>query len=80
LLGKNTHNQFNNVSQRCCKHLSEVYHKEFVLSDTTLYACTLTTQFEDEDIETVLRVLESTLDIIVTTDKDKYIISGNGCK
>ncbi len=60
--------------------LGEVYHKEFVLSDTTLYACTLTTQFEDEDIETVLRVLESTLDIIVTTDKDKYIISGNGCK
>ncbi|MGD2034685.1 MAG: FecR domain-containing protein [Bacteroidales bacterium] len=59
--------------------LENVYHKEIVLEGQGLGNCTFTTSFENEDLQTVLKVLESTLDLEIREDRNKIIISGEGC-
>ncbi len=61
------------------KTLSNVYHKNIILENPGLNACTLTTSFENEDLQTVLKILESTLDLEIREEKNEIIISGEGC-
>ncbi len=71
---------FENDSLRnIVKTLENIYHTRIVLENTGLNACTLTTSFEDEDLQTVLKVLESTLDLEIKVQKKEIIISGEGC-
>jgi transmembrane sensor len=59
--------------------LCNVYHKEFVLQNSALNNCTVTTKFENKDLNTVLNVLRSTLDIQIEETDKQVVISGNGC-
>ncbi|MBN1598094.1 MAG: FecR domain-containing protein [Bacteroidales bacterium] len=59
--------------------IGQVYHKNITIKNPELNSCTLTTTFENKDLNTVLEVLESTLDIVVEQDEDNIIISGEGC-
>jgi transmembrane sensor len=59
--------------------LRDVYHHDFEISDQALSSCTITARFENKDLESVLRILESTLDVTIKEDQGKYVISGEGC-
>ena len=59
--------------------LSEVYHVEFVIINSKLNQCTLTTSFDNNDLGTVLKILKSTLSVDIEEQDEKIIISGNGC-
>jgi ferric-dicitrate binding protein FerR (iron transport regulator) len=59
--------------------LSDVYHKDIIILDPSLNNCTVTTKFENKDLETVIKVLESTLDIRLEEKEGKIFISGKGC-
>ena len=60
--------------------IGQVYHRKVVVKNEKLNDCTLTTRFEEKDLETVLRVLESTLDITIEQENDIIYISGKGCE
>jgi ferric-dicitrate binding protein FerR (iron transport regulator) len=59
--------------------LSNVYHTSIVLQNQEIKDCTITTRFENKELETVFEVLESTLDIKIEEEGDTYYISGSGC-
>ena len=59
--------------------IGEVYHKKIVFNNPALQKCTLTTHFEHRDLQSVLRVLESTLGVNIEMKGDVLIVSGEGC-
>jgi transmembrane sensor len=59
--------------------LQDVYYKKIILKDPSLGKCTVTTTFENKDFNTVLRVLESTLEIRFEEKDGKIYITGKGC-
>jgi ferric-dicitrate binding protein FerR (iron transport regulator) len=59
--------------------LSNVYHKNFVIQNPKLNHCTVTTTFENKDLQTVLNVLKSTLDITIEEEDNAVNIMGKGC-
>jgi transmembrane sensor len=59
--------------------LQDVYYKKIILSNPALGKCTVTTTFENKDINTVLQVLESTLEIRFEEKDGNIYISGKGC-
>lgn len=59
--------------------IGRVYHTKVILDNPDLNNCTITTTFENKDLNTVLKVLESTLDISVEQNKDKIVLKGDGC-
>jgi transmembrane sensor len=59
--------------------LSNVYHKSIVIQNSALYNCKVTTNFDNKDLNTVLNVLKSTLDIRIEETDKEIIISGEGC-
>lgn len=61
------------------KTLGNIYHKNIFLVNPDLNACTLTTSFDNEDLQTILKILESTLDLEIEVEEDEIIISGEGC-
>jgi transmembrane sensor len=60
--------------------LNKVYHADVRLKGNQLDACTVTATFDNQPIESVLRVLEATLDLQVTHSGSTVELSGNGCK
>lgn len=69
----------NDSLQTIVNTLSNVYHKSIVLKNPEIKDCTLTTSFENKELETVFEVLESTLDITVEEEGEVFYISGSGC-
>lgn len=59
--------------------IGEVYHKKVVFNNSALRKCTLTTHFENRDLQSVIKVLESTLGITIELKGDVLIVSGEGC-
>jgi transmembrane sensor len=71
---------FNNESLiNIAATLSNVYHKSIVIQNSALNSCKVTTNFDNKDLETVLKVLKSTLDIRIEETDKEIIISGEGC-
>ena len=61
------------------KTLQSVYHQEFVIENAQLKNCRLTSSFENKDLKSVLKILESTLEISFEEKDGKIIIKGKGC-
>lgn len=59
--------------------LQDVYHMEVIVQNPTIYRCTLTTKFIDKNLESVLKILESTLDIRCEERDNRIYINGKGC-
>jgi len=59
--------------------LSSVYHKKFYVTSQNISKCRLTVSFENEELSTVLKILEATLDIHFTDKGDRIEVSGAGC-
>ena len=58
--------------------LQNTYHKSFIISDK-VKNCPITVTFENLELEQVLKILESTLDLEISEDNDKIYVSGKGC-
>jgi ferric-dicitrate binding protein FerR (iron transport regulator) len=58
--------------------LQQTYHREVIVSPG-LQNCTITVRFENLDLDSVLEVLQSTLDLTFTTEGKTIVIRGRGC-
>ncbi len=58
--------------------LENTYHKSFEI-DPAVQSCSITVRFDHQDLGDILRVMESTLDLEITTQDNRIIIFGNGC-
>jgi len=59
--------------------ISKAYHINIVLEHAGLAACTITTRFSDESIETVLAVITETLGLTYEAIPGGFIIKGKKC-
>lgn len=59
--------------------INEIYKSELTLDGDQLKECPVTTTFDNQSLESVLNVLESTLDLTIEQKGDKIEISGEGC-
>jgi transmembrane sensor len=69
----------NDDLQQIVNTLSDVYHRSIILRNPALKECTLTTSFDNETLETVFNILESTLEITIEEEGNVIYISGSGC-
>ncbi len=60
--------------------LNRVYHSDIRLMNTALTSCRLTATFDNQTIESILNVLQSTLDISITRTGSTVEINGHGCE
>jgi|WetSurSiteA1Bulk_404760.scaffolds.fasta_scaffold00024_3 transmembrane sensor len=58
--------------------LANTYHIS-VNIDPALHDCSITVRFENQELDSVVSVLKSTLDLTVSRTGKKYTISGKGC-
>ena len=61
------------------KTLGNVYHVEFIIQDPNLNQCTVTTKFDNKNLQTILKVLKKTLDIEIIEKDRKIYLKGKGC-
>jgi ferric-dicitrate binding protein FerR (iron transport regulator) len=59
--------------------VNEMYHSNIQLSGDALADCPVTTEFDNQSLETILNVLATTLNLTVSTEGALVIISGEGC-
>ncbi len=58
--------------------ISNTYHVSISVSDVVM-DCTITVEFDQKDLASVLKVLKSTLDLRITKQGDTILIDGEGC-
>lgn len=59
--------------------VNEIYQCDLRLAGSNLQDCPVTTIFDNQSLETILNVLESTLNLSIIKEGDSIIISGEGC-
>ena len=65
--------------QEVCELINEVYGVQMVVSNQELASCPITVTFRDQSLESVLRVLELTLDLQIRRDGEEITLDGEGC-
>lgn len=74
--------EFNNLPFReVAAHIEKAYGVKFIVKNSKLYNCTITTRFDNKSLEEILDVLAYTLVFEYELDKIKnqVTISGDGC-
>jgi len=59
--------------------VNEIYHADLQIASPALKDCPVTTIFDNQSLETILNVLESTLNLSITKEGESIIIAGEGC-
>jgi transmembrane sensor len=59
--------------------LNRTYHANIILSATVSDTCALTVTFDQQSLESVLKVLESTLNLTIVRNGDQIEITSAGC-
>jgi ferric-dicitrate binding protein FerR (iron transport regulator) len=62
-----------------CADINKVYGVQMVIMNEELASCPLTVTFRDQSLESVLKVLESTLDLQISREGDLIRLDGEGC-
>lgn len=62
-----------------CTHINKVYGVEIIIMNEELASCPITVTFRNQTLESVLKVLESTLDLELIRDGEKIRLNGEGC-
>ena len=71
---------FNGSSlQEVCELINKVYGVHMVVLNQELASCPITVTFSDQSLESVLRVLELTLDLQIIRDGKEITLDGEGC-
>jgi ferric-dicitrate binding protein FerR (iron transport regulator) len=65
--------------QEVCTLVNKVYGVQLVIMKEELSSCPITVTFRDQSLESVLKVLESTLDLQLTREGDVIQLDGEGC-
>lgn len=65
--------------QNIVNTLNETYNASIVIKNPSIKECVLTNTFENQSLESILKVLEATLDLQVKKKGEVYEISGGGC-
>jgi ferric-dicitrate binding protein FerR (iron transport regulator) len=60
--------------------VSRAYNKKITLTNPAAGNCRLTVAFEGQTLESVLKVLETTLDLKVTQRGDEFLVDGKVCE
>ncbi|PKP24206.1 MAG: hypothetical protein CVU06_05180 [Bacteroidetes bacterium HGW-Bacteroidetes-22] len=60
--------------------LSKVFEKNIVLDNTAVANCRLTADFDQQNLDAILQVISSTLDLTVSRHEMTIILSGKGCR
>ena len=74
--------EFNNLPFRdVAAYIEKAYGVKFIVKNSKLYNCTITTRFDNKSLEEILDVLAYTLTFEYEIDKNKnqVTISGDGC-
>ena len=61
------------------KWLSKAYNQPIILKNPALAKCKITAQFEDQSLESVLKVIENTLGLRIKKSQGKVEIDGTPC-
>lgn len=70
---------FNNTPlSEVAKILSNTYHIDIIVNDKVAN-CSITVNFEHDDLASILKVLKSTLDLTIRKEGNKLFISGDEC-
>ncbi len=59
--------------------IGEIYDAEFIFQDNQLKNCRLTVTFDQQSLESVIQVIEATLQIRIEKHDNGYLISGDNC-
>ncbi len=59
--------------------LNRVYGARLLIADPSLESCEITVNFKDQSLEAILRVLEMTLDLEITSSGNEIRLNGKGC-
>ena len=59
--------------------INEIYKSDIRLIGDQLEECPVTTTFDNQSLESILNVLESTLGLTIEQDGQEVEISGEGC-
>lgn len=68
-----------NTLREVCSLVNKVYGVNMVIMNEELSSCPITVTFRDQSLESILKVLELTLDLHVSRDGDEIILDGVGC-
>jgi len=60
--------------------LNKIYKSDIKLGSQDVGDCRMTATFQNQPLEAVLNVIQSTLDVQITKTNSTFIISGKGCK
>ncbi|MEN8119061.1 MAG: FecR family protein [Bacteroidota bacterium] len=64
--------------QNIVNTLNKAYNTQIIIKNPSLKKCTLTNKFNDQSLESILKVLEATLDIQIKKMGEVYEIDGEG--
>ncbi len=65
---------------KVARQLAEVYHKQFKIESDEVAAYTLSTTFDNKNLETVLLILESTFDMCIEQNDSIVTFKKDGCR
>jgi ferric-dicitrate binding protein FerR (iron transport regulator) len=73
--------QFSNSSlEEVILKLNSIYDTEITVENVQLNKCTITTQFDKENLETVLGIITETLGLSYEKTSSGYLIKGQSCQ
>jgi len=71
---------FNNtILTEAIKTINNIYHTQIVFQSEDIKSCRITADFNNQSLESVLLVLEQTLDLKIIREGNKIFIKGKGC-
>ena len=59
--------------------IGKIYNKRIILENKDLGKCTLTVTFEKQSLQSVLNVIESTLNLELEQEEESITVTGDGC-
>ncbi len=65
--------------QNIVKTLRKTYNAQIIIKNPAIKKCTLTNEFDGQSLESILKVLEETLDLEIKKKGKIYEINGQGC-
>ncbi|OQX99785.1 MAG: hypothetical protein B6I20_09680 [Bacteroidetes bacterium 4572_117] len=70
----------NNELQEIVNTLNNTYNAHIIIKNPSINKCTLTNDFVDQSLESILAVLEATLDLQINKKGEVYEINGQACE
>jgi len=70
----------NTELQDIVRTLNKTYSAHIVIESSAIKKCKLSNNFDDQSLESVLKVLKATLDLKIKKEANIYVITGAACK